>query len=115
MAIFEFIGTAALIERGMAALEQAVAESLEDLLGKVMPETPVDTGTLKASEHVDGPQRKGFVVEGRVTTGGESSDYAIYVHEGTSKMDARPFIEGPLLEHQAVHIQHVHDACKRAY
>lgn len=115
MGLFTYMGTAVLIERGMNALEPAVAEGLEDLTGKSMEETPVDTGTLRASEHVEGPTRSGMTIEGRVTTGGEASDYAIYVHGGTYKMAARPFLSTALQQNRAIYVEAIARAGRGAY
>jgi bacteriophage HK97-gp10 putative tail-component len=83
MGEFRYIGTSVLIARGQAAMREAVGHAAEDLHGKAAPEIPVDTGTLRASLHVDGPYGGGNYVFARVQTGGEASGYAIFVHEGT--------------------------------
>jgi hypothetical protein len=83
MGEFSYVGTATLIGLGQGAVHQAVSDCAEDLAGKAQDETPTDTGTLKASIHVDGPYGSGSFVFARVQTGGEASEYAIYVHEGT--------------------------------
>jgi len=43
--------------------------------------TPVDTGTLEASGHVEGPVVRQGGVEVAIVFGGAASAYAIYVHE----------------------------------
>ncbi len=43
--------------------------------------TPVDTGALRASGHVTGPDRKGRDVEVRLSFGGPAVQYAVEVHE----------------------------------
>ena len=78
-----YIGMAALQARAIEALTSGVAKAAHDLEGRAKAATPVDTGTLRASIHVDGPQVGGMSVEARVQTGGESSAYSIFVHEGT--------------------------------
>ena len=78
-----YIGLAALQARAIEALTSGVAKAAHDLEGRAKGATPVDTGTLRASIHVDGPQVGGMSVEARVQTGGESSAYSIFVHEGT--------------------------------
>jgi hypothetical protein len=83
MGEFWFIGTEVLIAKGQAALRMALGQAAEDLAGRAQGETPTDTGTLKASIHVDGPHGGGNRVYVFVQTGGEASDYAIFVHEGT--------------------------------
>lgn len=78
-----YIGLAALEARAIEALASGVTKAAHDLEGRAKAATPVDTGTLRASIHVDGPQIGGMSVEARVQTGGESSGYAAFVHEGT--------------------------------
>ena len=78
-----YIGLAALEARAVEALASGVTRAAHDLEGRAKAATPVDTGTLRASIHVDGPQIGGMSVEARVQTGGEASGYAAFVHEGT--------------------------------
>jgi hypothetical protein len=89
MGEFRFIGEAALIAKGVAAVHSAVVESAEDLVGKAMEATPVDSGTLKASIHVDSVEMSGMGATATVATGGESSEYAIPVHEGSVAHEIR--------------------------
>lgn len=92
MPVVTYVGLDVLTGKAEQAVLQALAESGEHLLAACMAATPVDTGTLRASEHLtlSGTQAK-------VSTGGEADEYALYVHEGTSKMAARKYMEGPLL------------------
>lgn len=85
-----YIGLAALQARAMAALAQGVTLAAEDLEGRAKGATPVKTGTLEGSIHTDGPNTAGFAVTAKVSTGGESSGYAIMVHEGTGPHVIRP-------------------------
>ena len=78
-----YVGLAALEARAIEALASGVTKAAHDLEGRAKAATPVDTGTLRASIHVDGPQVGGMSVEARVQTGGEASGYAAFVHEGT--------------------------------
>lgn len=81
-----------------------MTESCEDLVGKAQERTPVDTGTLRASIHVESVVSSGFTVRGTVATGGEANEYAVYQHEGTSRgVPATKFLEGPLIEHAPVY------------
>ena len=43
--------------------------------------TPVDTGALRASEHVEGPTREGRKVSVAIVAGGPAAPYALTVHE----------------------------------
>jgi hypothetical protein len=78
-----YIGLPALQARAIAAVTVAVDQAAEDLVGRAQDATPVDTGTLKGSIHTTGAQGGGMSVTAKVQTGGESSDYALFVHEGT--------------------------------
>jgi HK97 gp10 family phage protein len=93
----QFVGTAALIAKAQAALTEGITAAGEDLLAKCQAATPVATGTLRGSEHVEITSGGGSA-EATVSTGGEASQYAIYVHEGTYKMAARKYLENPLID-----------------
>lgn len=110
-----YVGSAALIARGMHALVPAVTESAEDLVSQAQSDTPVDTGTLKAGEHVAEVKVSGTEVTAKVATGGESNEYAGYVHEGTYKMDARPFLADALLANAEVYKTAIEAAARGAY
>lgn len=120
MGEFRYVGDAFLIQKGRQALAEAINEAAEDLVGKAQQVTPVDTGTLKASIHVD---REASAAAGgatqmsaRVATGGEANDYAIYVHEGTSRgVPAFKFLEGPLLEHRGTYIKFIRSRVAKAF
>ena len=84
-----YIGLAALEARAVEALASGVTRAAHDLEGRAKAATPVDTGTLRASIHVDGPQIGGMSVEARVQMGGEASGYAAFVHEGTGPHEIR--------------------------
>jgi hypothetical protein len=95
---------------------QAVTESCEDLVGKAMAATPVDTGTLRASIHVESVEVSAFSVTGTVATGGEANEYAIYQHEGTSRgVPATKFLEGPLIAEAPVYRAALEAAARNAY
>jgi hypothetical protein len=90
MGEFHYIGTAALIGKGQAAILAAVTESAEDLVGKAMAATPVgETGNLRAGLHVDSVQAGGNTVKATVATGGEADEYAIPIHEGSAPHEIR--------------------------
>ena len=134
-----YIGLPALIGRAMGAVEAAVGQAAEDLQGRAQGATPVDTGTLRASIHVEGPKVGGTEVTAMVKTGGESSEYAIFVHEGTGphKITAHgkalafdghfaksvnhpgtpafKFLERPLLEMTPVYIAYLQRAAAAAF
>lgn len=103
MSTFRYVGYGVLHAKGIAAVAHATGQSLEHLLGACQAATPVETGTLRASEHVDGPHLGGDSVIGYVRTGGEADEYALYVHEGTSKMAPRKYMEGPLVANKGTY------------
>lgn len=111
-----FVGSKALMARGMAAVRPAVVESAEAMSGQVnIRPTPRDTGTLLGSVHVSEVNVSGSEVTATVSTGGEASEYAFYVEGGTSKMAAQPYMAPALLEHEPVHKQMVEQAWKAAF
>lgn len=115
MGEFRYIGTAALLGRGRAAIREAVVDSAEDLVSQAQDRTPVDTGNLKASIHVASVVGAGLGVEATVATGGEANEYAIYVHEGTYKMVGRPFLSQALIDNANVYRQAIARAAQGAY
>lgn len=124
MAVFRYIGLAALIERGRGALTEGINHSAEDLVKAAMAETPVETGTLRASIHTDGAKAEGNTVRATVQTGGEASAYAVYVHEGHRKdgshvIKAYPggakYIERPLIARAPVYLEYIKRMCKAAF
>lgn len=110
-----YVGLSFLHSRGVEAVAQAVGKAALDLEGRAQSVTPVDTGTLKASIHVEGPEVRGNEATAKVATGGEASDYAIFVHEGTGRMAASKFIERPLLSMLPVYQRYIEDAGKEAF
>ena len=50
----------------------------------------------------------------RVSTGGEAG-YAVFVHAGTYKMAARPFLANALQENRAVYLEAIARAARGAY
>lgn len=128
MPIVTYKGIAPMLAASRAAMAVAVAQSAEALVGKAQAATPVDTGTLRASIHVADVETGATEVTAKVATGGEASDYAAFVHEGTGphKITAKEgkalafngivvksvnhpgttgvkFLEGPLIDHRALH------------
>lgn len=110
-----YVGSAALIARATSAIVAAVTESAEDLVGEAQSRTPVDTGTLKASIHVDGVHVGTGEISARVATGGEANEYAVFVHEGTRKMAARPFLSQALADNERVYVEAIRRAAAGAF
>ena len=52
--------------------------------------------------------------DAEITYGGTAAGYAIYVHEGTSRMAARKFLEGPMAEMGADVLQRIKSAVEAA-
>lgn len=126
MPIVTYKGVAPMIAAMQAAMATGVVQSAESFVGKAMAATPVETGTLRASIHVEDVNVGANEVTAKVSTGGESSEYALFVHEGTGphKITGNPFLafngivvrsvnhpgttaykfmERPLIEHRPVH------------
>lgn len=94
---FKLIGAVTLGKRFAKAsvglnrdLAKAVARSTILVERRSRENSPVDTGRLRAS-HI----RKITPTQGTVTP---TANYAIYVHEGTSRMRARPFLKKALID-----------------
>lgn len=126
MARVSYIGLPALRARAIAALVKATNEALNDLVHRAQDVTPVEEGTLKASIHTDGAEVSGDTVSGTVQTGGESSAYAAYQHEGMRADGShvivnRPgggqskFIEAPLLQMAPVYRKHLETAMRQEF
>lgn len=65
---------------------RALYEEAQEIRTRSMRLTPVDTGALRASHVVSGPERVGNVTEVVIGVGGPAAPYAVYVHEN---LDAR--------------------------
>lgn len=65
------------VKEGLVEIGFAIADEAEALV-------PVDTGDLRDSIYVDDQQNDVYVVA--------ETDYAVFVHEGTSKQKAQPFL-----------------------
>lgn len=91
-------------------VERALRIEIEVEAKEVKRRTPVDTGALRTSVHVEGPERRGWTVMIRIVAGGPAAPYAVYVHEdlhafhktGQAKyiesviMESRPFLAARL-------------------
>lgn len=116
MGTFRYVGTPALIARGRGAVAAALVESAEHLVGEAQDAAPYETGTLEGSIHAGGLEGSGNALSIKVQTGGESSEYAIYQHEGTSRgVPATKFLEVPLLENRKVYLEAIKRAARGAY
>ena len=71
-----------------SAIGRAFASSGQTIFADMQRRTPVDTGALRASESVTTTDTSITLRAGS----GEAGAYAIYVHQGTHRMSARPFM-----------------------
>ena len=111
-----YIGLAVLLARGQKAAEDAVVKAAEHLVGEAQTAAPFKTGTLKGSIHAEDPVTSGTTVTAQVATGGESSEYAIFQHEGTSRgVPATKFLEAPLIGMAPVYRAYIERAMRSAY
>lgn len=111
-----YIGLPALLARGQKAAEDAVSKAAEDLVGRAQEAAPFKTGTLKGSIHAEDPVTSGMTVTAKVATGGESSEYAIFQHEGTSRgVPATKFLERPLITMAPVYLAYIQRAMRSAF
>jgi hypothetical protein len=67
--------------RGNKVMGEGLKEGGEEILAVSIPVTPIRTGALRASGRVVGPEHRLGGPEVRVTFGGPSVNYAMYVHE----------------------------------
>jgi len=80
------------------ALAAALYQEGEQLIAEAKQETPVDTGALRASGHVQQPTINGRQVEVVAGFGGVAAPYAVYVHEDLTKhhpVGNAKFLENP--------------------
>ena len=119
---FSYVGLGVLQAKAMSAVAEAVTQAAHDLEGRAKAATPVDTGTLRASIHTDGPNVGGMSVTAKVQTGGEASDYAIFTHEGTGPhkinhpgTPAFKYLERPLIEMTPVYLAYMQRAAAAAF
>lgn len=83
-------------EFARAVYQEALIEEKE-----VKRRTPVDKGVLRASIHVEGPERDGRMIRVYIVAGGPAEEYALIVHEDLEafhKVGEAKYIERPLME-----------------
>lgn len=79
-----------LTAKAQAALRVGVTTAAHDFVRVSQAETPVKTGTLRASIHVAGITGGGSSITAKVATGAEAGAYAVAVHEGAAGRIIRP-------------------------
>ena len=98
----------ATMERKIGALVKDPAARALRSVGEVyMTEakkrTPVDTGVLRSSGHVRGPEKSGDTWQVRLIFGGPAAKYAAQVHENLTAHHAvgqAKYLESVILEHR---------------
>jgi HK97 gp10 family phage protein len=88
----------AIMEIGRKKAGTMMKEKAERILDAAKDNAPVDTGALRDSGHIDekeGGQYYEIIFDAPVLSGDGS--YARYVEEGTSKMDAQPYLRPAIL------------------
>lgn len=64
------------------AAEKALYQEGEEIMADSKAHyVPVDTGSLRASGHVERPTTRGTMVQVELAYGGPAADYALFVHE----------------------------------
>lgn len=75
------------------------------ILAEATKITPIDTGALRASGHVEHPTIDGLAIEVRIGYGGASAPYALFVHERLDLFHEPPtqakFLEATMNAHAA--------------
>lgn len=116
MSSFHYVGLGILLAKGRAAVLEATTECAEDLVKQAQAATPVDTGTLQSSIHVESVTMSGFHAQAIVSTGGEADNYAVVVHEGSSRgMPAFKYMEVPLQQNAALYAEAMARASKAQF
>ncbi len=110
-----FIGVAVLQAKARAAVVKATAEAAEDLVGKAQALTRIDTGAERAGIHVESVTATGDGATAIVSTGGASSEYDVYQHEGTYKMSGTKFLETPVMQHGETYKAHIAAAANSVF
>lgn len=79
------------------AATKAARDVAKDIFDKSQKLVPVKTGALKRSGRVNKEQytKTGFTIQ--IQYGSDTVNYAVFVHDGTIYMEARKFLEKPLL------------------
>lgn len=112
MGSFRYVGLAVLTARGRGAVAEGVELSCHELVGLAKPLTPVDTGQLQSSIHVDSVVTSGLGVVGTVVA---DTDYAVFVERGTYKMEGSHFLTIPLVENAERWADNIAKAARAAF
>lgn len=115
MGEFRYIGTAALLAKGRAAIYQAVVDAGDNLAEAAQDRAREDTGAERAGIRRRRPKSSGNTVTVVVSTSQKSSQYDVFQHEGTHKMSGTHFISGPLIENRDDYLRRIASAARGAY
>jgi hypothetical protein len=88
--------------KAASAAGRAIYEEATDIINEAVGLTPVDTGALRASAHVNSPSYSTGGVEVILGFGGASAPYALYVHENLEAhhpVGQAKFLETPVEQH----------------
>ena len=89
----------AIMEIGRKKAGTMMKEKAELILDAAKDNAPVDTGALRDSGHIDekdGGQWYEIIFDAPVLNG-DGTSYASWVENGTSKMDAQPYLRPAIL------------------
>jgi len=82
----------------------------EEWMTEAKKRTPVDTGALRASGHVQGPEEIGDTMIVKLVFGGPSADYAMDVHENLDayhRVGQAKYLESVILERKGTYVAEV--------
>lgn len=99
IAVLEQLG-----EHATTAMAGALFREANLIMTDAKEQTPVDTGTLRDSGHVEEPVINGTEVSVEMGFGGPAEKYAIIVHEDLAahhNVGNAKYLENPALEHAA--------------
>lgn len=99
------------------AVAAGLLEEAETIATRSAELVPVDTGTLRSSQHVTPPETRGGVTEVQIAYGGPAAPYALAVHEdltarhpvGQAKYLEQPATEAlrGMVERLGAHVERV--------
>lgn len=92
-----------LVTKASTTAGRALREEAEIEMTEAKQRTPVDTGALRASGRVEGPEIRGEEVSVTFQFGDAAAPYALYVHENMDafhKVGQAKFLESTLIESQ---------------
>lgn len=114
-----YIGLPKMLALANAAAAAGVMESALRLEAKIKEAAPIQEGQLRGGVHPNSATTGGNSVEVIVSTGAESSDYAIVQHEHTEY--AHPnggqakYVEDPLMGHGPDHLRSFANAMSKVF